>query len=338
MRFDNSKKQAIIYYLLEKIEQKCTGLSNHVSEVFGINQNTVHTYINELVNDNIIKRVKRGEYELITDEYQFHLKRSKNELVSDSQIYNSCLKPLVETLPDNIKIIWEYAFTEMINNVIDHSEAEDLYITITRDYMNTEVFISDNGIGIFEKLKKYFDLSSLEDAICELFKGKLTTDSANHSGEGIFFTSKIMDTFLISSSKKIFSVDKFEESVIADLISDSDMGTVVYMTMSNFSKKNINEIFDLYSNIDGGFIKTTIPLKNIFDSSPVSRSQAKRVSNGLEKFKEVELDFDEIDWMGQGFAHQLFVVFANANLHIKLLPVNMNESVKKMYNHVTCTA
>ena len=30
----------------------------------------------------------------------------------------------------------------------------------------------------------------------ELSKGKLTTDSANHSGEGIFFTSRMFDVFL----------------------------------------------------------------------------------------------------------------------------------------------
>ena len=58
------------------------------------------------------------------------------------------------------------------------------------------------------------------------------------------------------------------------------------------------------------FTKTTIPLKNIFEGSPVSRSQAKRIcQNGLKIREEVILDFDAIEWMGQGFAHQMFAVF-----------------------------
>ena len=75
-------------------------------------------------------------------------------------------------------------------------------------------------------------------------------------------------------------------------------------------------------------------MKNIFDSSPVSSSQAKRVFNRLEKFKEIVIDFEGVQWMGQGFAHQLFVVFAREHLDIQIMPINMNEDITKMYNHV----
>lgn len=66
------------------------------------------------------------------------------------------------------------------------------------------------------------------------------------------------------------------------------------MSLSNFSHKNPQDVFDLYDNVDGGFIKTRISLKNIFETSPVSRSQAKRVCNRLDKFVEVIIDFDGI--------------------------------------------
>ena len=106
------------------------------------------------------------------------------------------------------------------------------------------------------------------------------------------------------------------------------------MSLSNYSNKDPKEIFDLYANDDGNFTKTRIPIKNIFETSPVSRSQAKRVYNRLEKFKEIILDFESVPWIGQGFAHQIFVVFANAHPDITLIPINMNEDVTKMYNHV----
>ena len=67
---------------------------------------------------------------------------------------------------------------------------------------------------------------------------------------------------------------------------------------------------------------------------PVSISQAKRVCHRLERFEEVILDFEGVEWMGQGFAHQLFVVFANQHPEIQMIPVNMNEDVTKMHTHV----
>ena len=170
--------------------------------------------------------------------------------------------------------------------------------------------------------------------MCELFKGKLTTDAKNHSGEGIFFSSKLMDTFIIVSDGKVFTNNKYDDSELESMTSNEAKGTFVSMTLSNKSKKNSQDIFDAYSNVDGGFTKTTIPLKNIFDGSPVSRSQAKRICNRLEKFEEVILDFDSIEWMGQGFAHQVFVVFHNEHPGITIVPINMNENVTKMYNHV----
>ena len=80
---------------------------------------------------------------------------------------------------------------------------------------------------IFEKIKKHFNLPSLDEALCELFKGKLTTDEANHSGEGIFFTSKMMDNFLISSSGKIFTSSKFDDDTIFDMNAHIRVNTCV---------------------------------------------------------------------------------------------------------------
>ena len=104
--------------------------------------------------------------------------------------------------------------------------------------------------------------------------------------------------------------------------------------LSNFFMKHTKDVYDQHVSIDGG-LKMLIPLKNMFDSSPVSRSQAKRVCNRLSSFREVEFDFEEVSWMGQGFAHQIFVVFQNEHPEMKLIPINMNESVEKMYRHVT---
>ena len=333
MKISAEKKESVVRYILEKIEQGEPGLSKHVSEALGVNQSTVHSYLNELVEKGVIKRVKRGSYELSGSDTTIVLSRSAGELESEMTVYQQYLMPIIKDLPQNVRDIWAYAFSEMVNNVIDHSSADRLCISIRRNYLNTTVILADNGVGIFTKIMSYFHLDSMEDAICELVKGRLTTDKENHSGEGIFFTSKLMDAFLIVSEGKVFSRDKYDSELLRDF--DSQLpGTTVFMTLSNFSKKYSHEVFDLCSNEDYSFTKTILPLKMIFDASPVSRSQAKRVCNRLEQFSDVTLDFEGIDWMGQGFAHQIFVLFQKSHPEVTLHPIHMSAEVEQMYRHV----
>lgn len=221
----------------------------------------------------------------------------------------------------------------MLNNVIVHSLAEHLEITLTRDELNTTVQIADDGVGIFEKIRTFLDLDAPEEAVGALFKDKLTTDSVNHSGEGIFFSSRLADEFVIYSSGLVFTHNRFDNDALLRELPQK--GTVVRMTLSNHSRKEAKDVFEQFADPDSGFTRTRIPLRQYFESSPVSRSQAKRLCSRLDRFREVELDFACMDWIGgQGFAHQVFVVFQNEHPEIRLIPLNMNADVEKMYRHV----
>jgi len=145
----------------------------------------------------------------------------------------------------------------------------------------------------------------------------------------------MMDDFVIASSDKIFAHNKYDRSDVWEAKIPDHEGTTVMMKLSNSSQKDAKDVFDSYSNDEGDFNKTYIPLKNIFDTSPISRSQAKRLCNRFNEFKEITLDFDGLEWMGQGFAHEVFVVFANSHPQVEISPINMCESVQKMYRHVT---
>ncbi len=334
MKFSEEKKRAVLLYILEKIEQGAEGLSKCVAETLQISPNTVHSYLQQLLRDGIIVREKRDVYRLACQEYTHTFRRSLGELDSDTYAFDVCLRDKIAHLAENVRHIWSYAFSEMTNNVMDHSGAELLTVYIKQDHLKTLVMLQDNGIGIFEKIRSHFSLKSVEDAICELFKGKLTTDAANHSGEGIFFSSKMMDQFFIVSDGKVFCTSKYENELVAD-VGQGTKGTCVIMALSNFTQKNAAEIFGAYADEEGAFVKTKLVIKHIFESAPVSRSQAKRLCGGLDRFKEAVLDFEGVSWMGQGFAHQLFVLYRKAHPEIKLLPINMNEGVTAMYMHVT---
>ena len=164
MKFTEEKKQAVLRYILEKISQQDPRITKTVSETMDINQNTVHSYISELIDQGVIRRVKRGQYELVRKQYKFCLERSKGDLDSDLYAYQKYLAPIIQDEPKNVQGIWAYAFTEMINNVMDHSLASEVHIRIDRDPVNTSVIISDNGVGIFHKLQEHFGVPTAEEA------------------------------------------------------------------------------------------------------------------------------------------------------------------------------
>lgn len=342
MSFTEEKRNQIRWYILEKIDRNQSNIAKTTAEVYGISLNTVYRYLKDLENEKIIRKMGR-EYKLIEKSEIIHLNRSKNELSEEDLIYAKYIKKYMVNLPDNVQQIWEYSFMEMMNNAIDHSESEEVTLAIFRDYMNTTIMIEDMGIGIFKKIMDFYQYSTLDDAVNELFKGKLTTDSTRHSGEGIFFTSRILDHFSAMSDGKIFTHNKYWEAKnnLEDLEFLNNWkdkkGTIIYMRLSNVSNKVLKEVFDMFSDADGSFAKTHIPVKNLFETYPVSRSQAKRMCRRFEKFKEIELDFEGINEIGQGFAHEVFVVFQNAHKDVKLIPMNTTEEVEKMIHHVKAT-
>ena len=334
MKFSKDKKEIIISYLLEKIAEGRDDAPKLVSKEFEINLNTVHTYLNELIDQGRIIREKRGVYKLNENRVSFTFTRSGGDLEDDGYIFEYIVEPQIAGLSDTIRQIWYYAVSEMINNVIDHSEAENVHVTVVQDIRSTTVIIQDDGIGIFRKLQEYYGFRTFSDIAAELAKGKLTTDEIHHSGEGIFFTSRMMDTFFIYSDGHFYSRDKYTNEWEAFIPDRKMEGTLVYLSLENNSRKTAKQIFDAYTNEDGGFQRTEIRLDSIFDKAPVSRSQAKRLCNRLTEFKEVVLDFEGIDWVGQGFMHQVFSVFHRENPDIQLKPKNMTRDVERMYNHV----
>jgi len=77
-------------------------------------------------------------------------------------------------------------------------------------------------------------------------------------------------------------------------------------------------------------VEKIISLSKIGSETLISRSQAKGIVLGLEKFNYVTLDFDGIRLAGQGFVDEVFRVFANAHPDTKITYINANADVEFM--------
>ena len=253
--------------------------------------------------------------------------------LDEMEVYLRDISPLLSGMCASAKEILSYGFTEMFNNVMDHSGATNAKVVVVNRAVDTTVFIIDNGVGIFKKVKDALNLSDERQSLLELSKGKVTTDPANHSGEGIFFTSRACDVFAIVSDDLIFT---HTESAAHDLLSKMNepekfSGTCVVMSIKNHSSKRLKKIFDEFSTVDDGFSSTRVPVKLLQykDEGLISRSQAKRLLARVERFKFVTLDFEGIQSIGQAFADQIFRIFRRDHPEVRLSYVNACLDIKK---------
>jgi anti-sigma regulatory factor (Ser/Thr protein kinase) len=230
-------------------------------------------------------------------------------------------------LAANVTGILDYAFTEMLNNAIEHSGADVIDVVMARGAGEIRFQVSERGIGIFEKVMATRKLQTELQAIQELLKGKLTTAPEGHSGEGIFFTSKTADVMTIRSSRRKIIFDNVRgDTFVRDI--GPVKGTKVSFSIGTGSKRELGRIFARYTDESYAFDRTTVKVKLYREGVEyISRSQARRIVSGLEKFRVIELDFEGVRTLGQGFADEVFRIRQSQHPDIRIVPANASETV-----------
>ncbi len=327
--------ESVRRFIVGNVEKHSGEIAKVAAERFGITRQAVNKHLQKLVAEHAL--VQAGKTRSRTYSLASLLQWNKNYPLSpdltEDKVWREDVAPLLGKMPRNVTDIWQYGFTEMLNNAIDHSEGTTLHVEIKKNAVTTEVAISDNGVGIFKKIQAALGLLDERHAVLELAKGKFTTDPARHSGEGIFFASRMFDDFKILSGGIFFSheFDEKEDWILDQ--AEPSQGTVVWMMLNNHSSRTTKKIFDRFaSGEDYGFTKTVVPVKlaQFGDDNLVSRSQAKRLLARVEKFKSVVFDFRGVEMVGQAFADEVFRVFSLQHPEVELVELNANAAVKRM--------
>jgi helix-turn-helix, type 11 domain-containing protein len=333
MGFSKEYREEIKKFIIDTIDMRENPYKK-VLEKYLVSRQTVSKYIKELLEENIIEKKEKNEYQLKF--YVNELKKYSNKDLEEDIIYNEFISEYEKDKKENIRHILNYTFTEMLNNAIEHSSGNEITIFYTEDYKRIFVYIEDNGIGIFRKIKEDHNLENENQAIFELQKGKLTSDAENHSGEGIFFTSKVVDFFQIKSFDKEFYTGNAQNLYNFQKIENIDneiKGTSVLFILDKNTERTTFQVFQEYTDDNYVFDKTTITVhlaKEYMGESFMSRSQARRILLNAEKFRIIFLDFSEVDIIGQAFADEIFRVYINKNPDIQIIPINANAEVDFM--------
>lgn len=311
-------------------------LTRHYADHLGISRVAANNYIQRLETDGWIARSGPKTHPVFSPGYRRRITRLYPLIGLEEDIaWERDFKPYF-SLTANVQSIVAHGFTEMVNNAIDHSGGNGVFVWMTQDESHIGLIISDDGVGIFAKISAALELPDMRQALFELAKGKLTTDPSKHSGEGVFFTSRMFDSFEISANDLAFNHD--EASPSDSLREEKGIfpnGTTVFMRLSLNSPRTTADVYAQFTNApeDYDFSRTVVPMRlaKYGDEQLISRSQAKRLIARLDRFKAVILDFNEIKEIGQAFADELFRVYAIAHPEVELVPKNMNEQVERMW-------
>lgn len=329
--------EAIINYIKSNGSKGSRELSAH----FGISRQALNVRLRGLIDDG--KLFKTG----LTRNARYHISitpETKTGFVSDFQVngleegriyqrlslslnLSTCLKAEVESIA-------HYAFTEMLNNVIDHSGSDKTRVRVTLNAGKLIFEIKDWGKGVFASIAEKFTLDDEQDAMIELVKGKTTTMPEAHSGEGIFFTSQATDRFVLRSHRIQLEWNRARGDVFVSAPRYLK-GTSVYMEIRRDSRLKLADVFSLYApeEFDFQFQKTSVHVK-LLNKEYVSRSEAKRLMHNLDNFRIVELNFKDVGAVGQGFADEIFRVFHSHHPEVDIHAINSNPAIGAMIRHV----
>ena len=240
---------------------------------------------------------------------------------------------MLADLSTHVAAICAYGFSEMLNNAIDHSQGTRVVCSVEVSALAVQLTIQDDGIGVFRKIREFLQLADEREAILELAKGKLTTDPQRHTGEGLFFTTRMFDEFGILAGSLCLSHRPNAADFLLKPV-DAVKGTVVGMEISKSSERTTKSVFDRFWSTDGTYRFTTtlvpVSLAHVGNDQLIARSQAKRLLARLDKFERVHLDFTGVATIGPAFADEIFRVYRTAHPAVELVPLGANEQVLSM--------
>ncbi len=298
---------------------------------FGVSKSTVYNYLTTLQKNGEVERVGGSmPYRILYQTSRFTIDTSRDR--SEDRLFNRDIAPLLADLPANVQKIWRYAITAMVNNAMEHSRASAIVCVVSRSRLSTIVGILDNGVGIFRRIgqdykEKNGEVLTVEEAASLLYAGGYSSAPDTHAGEGIFFTSRLMDHFVIRSDLHLFTPN------VADADEDDGgerfRGTAVQMALANDSARELSAVMAEYIDPEEGFVRTEIPVARFFAGGyPMSRSEARRLFAVLSGFREATLDFSGVEEIGPDFAHELFGVIARQSAEPRLRALNTAPAVE----------
>ncbi|WKB51705.1 STAS-like domain-containing protein [Eleftheria terrae] len=315
-------------------------LSAEAARRFGVGRSTASRALRELIDSGWLVREGRsrpsyrpGVMREVTRSYRL---AGLDEQTPWERDFAPCFD-----LPEGVAGLAHHAYTELLNNAIDHSGGSQVTVSMRQNRTHLHLLMSDDGCGVFDRIRDAFDIDDARLALLELSKGKLTSQPERHTGRGLFFTSRLFDVFDLYANGLVYQHQHWQRR---DWLSANPLhrpGSTIFMSLPLNTTRTLAQVYEEHAAADGAdFGRTVVPMRlaRLAGEDLESRAQAKRIVARFQSFQTVELDFADVPVIGQAFADELFRVFAQQHPGVSLRPLNMSPAVAQSVREAVAPA
>jgi len=329
------RTREILEFALRNVEQYPDALAARLMRNFGISRQAASQHLQTLVEAGLLAasgQTRARTYRalpMIQHTKQLHV----TPILEEDIAWREYIAPHLGEATENIREICHFGFTEILNNVLDHSGATRVTVGVSGTSTTIDITVTDNGTGIFQAIADSLELEDARHVALELSKGRLTTNAVRHAGGSLFVTAQLFDTLTIQSGRSVLEQRGTSGEATLRDEAFSIKGTSVRMSISRQAKRTLavvlDEISDAERDARQARVHVPVSLMQYGEDTLMSRSQARRLVARLDDLDQVLLDFSGVASIGPAFADEVFRCFRQENPRVTLITANANQDVRK---------
>ena len=296
---------------------------------FGVSRQAILKHMHALIAEKQVLAYGKTRDRIY--ELRPHLNFNKTVIINEEfcpkEVIGKYITPHLDMVENNIKEIIQFSMTALINNILEHSKAKQLYFKLYKTYNEFHIIIRDNGIGIFKKIQTTLYLEDCMIAAMELAKGRITTDSVNHSGDELNAILRLFDLVKIEANgKSLIYKSNLNKWMIEN--SFNKQGTSLYLKIDPSSDRNCEIIFKKLFDVPNDHLIIPISIIMVPGMELInSRTQAKSILRNIENFRQITFDFNQVELIGPAFADELVRESKKKNNFAELNWINSSKMI-----------
>lgn len=293
--------------LLELVRQEGSINCTLASEQLGYTRQAVHRHLRELVNTGelmVSGRARATRYSLPRPQARLHQLDLAD--VDEREVWERVAPELLPPgTTEQAERIARFAVEELVRNAASHSAAATASLQIDSKIDEIRFQLTDEGVGLFTRVRERLGLATQLDALIELSRSPLTTEPRTHLGQGLQLLASACDQLSIEAGGLLWRHDRARDD---QLLGEAPRrpGTRISCVIAADTERILE-----------GLLRERLTYQNplaamgqvkLLDVGGqfMSREEAQRLMAGMERYRVVDLNFHGVTGVGLGFAEEIF--------------------------------